>query len=77
VRGKAVDTFGWSDAMKQKMTRGLLAAVFAGAMGFGAAQAFAAPVTQAVAGCTPESCQKRCAQDGLYGFCTGRGCWCQ
>jgi hypothetical protein len=65
--------------MKRRMTRGVLAAAFAAAMGFGAAQAFAAPAadTRSAAGCTPESCQKRCAQEGLIGFCTGRGCWCQ
>lgn len=65
--------------MKRSMTRGLFAAAFLAAMGFGAAQATAAPSTntKAVAGCTPESCQKRCAQEGLTGFCAGRGCWCR
>jgi hypothetical protein len=65
--------------MKRNVTRGLLAAVFAGAMGFGAAQAVAAPAaaTRAVAGCQQDACTRKCAQDGLIGFCDGRGCWCR
>jgi uncharacterized membrane protein len=63
--------------MKRRMTRGMFAAAVAAAMGFGAAQAVAAPSAeaQAVRGCTQESCEKRCAP--LIGFCEPRGCWCR
>lgn len=63
--------------MKRKMTRGIFAAAVAAAMGFGAAQAVAAPAAkaQALRGCTQESCAKRCAP--LTGFCEPRGCWCR
>ncbi|HEU4885371.1 MAG TPA: hypothetical protein VFT45_24195 [Longimicrobium sp.] len=64
--------------MKRNMTRGLLAAAFAAAMGFGAAQAVAAPAaTRVVAGCQQDACTRKCAQVGLIGFCDGRGCWCR
>ncbi|HEU0298329.1 MAG TPA: hypothetical protein VFR37_02720 [Longimicrobium sp.] len=64
--------------MKRSVTRGLFAAAFVAAMGFGAAQAVAAPsAAGSVRGCTPESCQKKCAMQGLTGFCAGRGCWCR
>jgi uncharacterized membrane protein len=62
--------------MKRMMTRGIFAAAVAAAMGFGAAQAVAAPAENAgVRGCTQESCAKRCAP--LTGFCEPRGCWCR
>lgn len=62
--------------MKRMMTRGIFAVAVAAAMGFGAAQAVAAPVdARAVRGCTQESCAKRCAP--LTGFCEPRGCWCR
>ena len=65
--------------MKRNMTRGMLAAAFAAAMGFGSAQAVAAPAgaTQAAARCTQDACTRKCAMEGLIGFCTGRGCWCE
>jgi hypothetical protein len=63
--------------MKRSITRGFFAAGVAAALGFGAAQAAAAPSAASVRGCTPESCQTRCqTQYGVDGFCTGRGCWC-
>lgn len=61
--------------MKRMITRGLFAVAVAASLVFGAAQAAAAPAGKAVAGCTPESCAKRCAP--LTGFCDGRGCWCR
>ena len=64
--------------MKRMITRGLFAATVAASLGFGAAQAVAAPAearAKAVAGCTPESCATRCAP--LAGFCSGRGCYCR
>ena len=63
--------------MKRMVTRGFFAAAVAAAMGFGAAQAVAAPAENAgmVRGCTQESCAKRCAP--LTGFCEPRGCWCR
>lgn len=65
--------------MKRNMTRGLLAAAFAGAMGFGAAQAVAAPSDgpQAAAACQQDVCTRKCAQQGLTGLCSGRGCYCR
>ncbi len=64
--------------MKRKMTHGVLAAAFAAAMGFGAAQALAAPSPQAkAAACQPDVCTERCAREGLTGICSGRGCYCR
>jgi ribosomal protein S11 len=64
--------------MKQKVTRGLLAAAFAGAMGFGAAQAFAAPAAaMQAAACQQDVCTRKCADQGLTGICSGRGCYCR
>ena len=63
--------------MKRRMTRGVLAAAFAAAMGFGAAQALAAPATVAQAACQQDVCTQKCAQDGLTGICSGRGCYCR
>ena len=62
-----------------KVRRGAFAAALALSMGFGAAQALAAPATSIeTRGCTPASCQKKCqTQYGVNGFCTGRGCWCE
>ena len=63
--------------MKRRLMRVTFAAAVAAGMGFGAAQALAAPAAdaQAVRGCTQESCAKRCAP--LTGFCEPRGCWCR
>lgn len=66
--------------MKRMMTRGLLAAGFVAAMGFGVAQAVAAPAPAAdakAAACQPDVCTERCARDGLTGICSGRGCYCR
>lgn len=63
--------------MKRNVTRGVLAAAFAAAMGFGAAQAVAAPVEAALAACNQDVCTQKCAQDGLVGICSGRGCYCR
>jgi hypothetical protein len=64
--------------MKRNVTRGLLAAVFAGAMGFGAAQAVAAPAADAkAAACQQDVCTRKCADQGLIGICSGRGCYCR
>ncbi|HEX8904669.1 MAG TPA: hypothetical protein VF771_07490 [Longimicrobiaceae bacterium] len=58
------------------LRRGAFAALTAAALGFGTAQALAAPArpNTEFRGCTQESCDKRCAP--LSGFCDGRGCWC-
>jgi hypothetical protein len=65
--------------MKRNMTRGLLAAAFAAAMGFGAAQAVAAPGAdaRAAAACQQDVCTQKCAREGLTGICSGRGCYCR
>jgi hypothetical protein len=64
--------------MKRNVTRGMLAAAFAAAMGFGAAQAVAAPAAEAkAAACQPDVCTERCAREGLTGICSGRGCYCR
>ncbi|HEX2211197.1 MAG TPA: hypothetical protein VHG93_26170 [Longimicrobium sp.] len=63
--------------MKRSMTRGVLAAAFAAAMGFGAAQAVAAPEMKAAAACQQDVCTRKCAMEGLTGICSGRGCWCR
>ena len=64
--------------MKRIMTRGLMAAACAAAMGFGAAQAVAAPAAEArAAACQPDVCTQKCARDGLIGICSGRGCYCR
>jgi hypothetical protein len=65
--------------MKRNMTRALLAAAFTAAMGFGAAQAVAAPSAPAAtaAACQPDVCTERCAREGLTGICSGRGCYCR
>jgi hypothetical protein len=63
--------------MTKKLRTGMFAAATTLALGFGAAQAFAAPSAAELRGCTPDSCQNRCqTQYGVDGFCTGRGCWC-
>lgn len=63
--------------MKRTMMRGVLAAGFAASLGFGVAQAVAAPAAQGrAAACQPDVCTERCARDGLIGICSGRGCWC-
>jgi len=78
VRGQGLYTFDGSDAMTQKITCGLLAAAFVAAIGFGAAQAVAAPAaaTQAAA-CQQDVCTRKCADQGLIGICSGRGCYCR
>jgi hypothetical protein len=65
--------------MKRSMTRGLLVAAFAAAMGFGAAQAVAAPgeAAQGMRRCSQDACTRKCAMEGLIGFCDGRGCVCR
>lgn len=65
--------------MKRSVTRGVLAAAFAAAMGFGAAQAVAAPEAEAkaAAACQQDVCTRKCAMEGLTGICSGRGCWCR
>ncbi|HEX6373243.1 MAG TPA: hypothetical protein VF006_30240 [Longimicrobium sp.] len=65
--------------MKRNVTRGVLAAAFAAAMGFGAAQAVAAPAADAkgAAACQQDVCTQKCAREGLTGICSGRGCYCR
>jgi hypothetical protein len=64
-----------------RKTRNLLfGALVAASLGFGGAQALAAPsaVESKALRCTQDSCNNRCMiQHGVPGFCTGRGCWCQ
>ena len=56
------------------------AAAMTAALAFGGRQAIAMPVeatdTQARR-CDPDACTRRCAREGLFGFCDGRGCWCR
>src|SRR5688500_8429989 len=55
--------------MKRRMTQGLLAATFAAAMGFGAAQAMAAPAAEAkAAGWQQDVCTRRGADRDLLGL---------
>lgn len=65
--------------MKPTITRGVLAMAFAAAMGFGAAQAVAAPEAgaRAAAACQQDVCTEKCAREGLTGICSGRGCYCR
>ena len=62
------------------LRRAVFAAATVAALGFGAAQALASPAAPADGSarrCDPEACQRRCAREGLFGFCDGRGCWCR
>ncbi len=65
--------------MKRMVTRGVFGAALLGALGFGVAQAVAAPAAgaQGAARCIQETCDRKCAQEGLIGFCDGRGCVCR
>ncbi|HEX8244758.1 MAG TPA: hypothetical protein VF541_14725 [Longimicrobium sp.] len=60
------------------LRRGAFAAMVAAALGFGAAQAVAAPARAGAGfrGCSQASCDNKCAQTGQAGFCDGRGCRC-
>ena len=66
--------------MTRKLRTGIFAALTALTLGFGGAQALAAPA-DADAGarrCDPEACDRRCLREfGVLGFCDGRGCWCR
>jgi hypothetical protein len=55
------------------------AAAMVTALGFGGAQALAAPASDAPAArrCQPDTCERRCQREfGAPGFCDGRGCRC-
>ena len=66
-----------------RLRRALLALSFAGAMGFGATQALAAPDAAAVAGCALDGvqvldCTAACRAKGYdEGYCTGGYCICR
>ena len=66
--------------MKRTITRGFFAAVLAGTVTFGAAQAFAAPApADAERACNPQGCNARCeAMFGPFasGFCENGVCQC-
>ena len=51
------------------IARGVLAAAVTGSLGFGAAQAFAAPAGKAPPGCDKFECIDWCAQNGKKGVC--------
>jgi hypothetical protein len=61
---------------RSALRRGVFAALVATALGFGAAQAVAAPAkaNTAFRGCSQTGCNNQCAP--LSGFCDGRGCRC-
>lgn len=61
------------------LRRTLFAAGVAAALGFGAAQAVAAPAraNAGFRGCSQNACDMKCAQTGQIGFCDGRGCSCR
>ena len=65
---------------RSRLRRGAFAAMVAGALGFGTAQAVAAPAARpdtGFRGCTQASCDQKCqTQYGVPGFCDGRGCRC-
>ena len=71
--------FGMS-GIGRKMRGGVLAAMVAGSLGFGAAEAFARPAdTERAAACDPERCDRVCkAQNGpfAHGECWGDECLC-
>jgi hypothetical protein len=60
------------------LRRGAFAALVAGTLGFGAAQAVAAPARPGTEfrGCSQTACDNKCAMTGQIGFCDGRGCRC-
>ncbi len=65
--------------MTRRMQRGVFAAAMAGALGFGAAQAFASPGTSADAerACSSGQCNRDCKARGADGgFCDQGGCIC-
>lgn len=58
------------------LVRGTFVAVVAAALGFGAAQAVAAPLP-AAAVCYPEGCLNTCDSKGFAsGYCSGGACYC-
>ncbi|HEX6750427.1 MAG TPA: hypothetical protein VF092_24250 [Longimicrobium sp.] len=61
---------------KSLLRRGAFAALMAAALGFGAAQAVAAPAraNAGFRGCSQVACDNKCAPQ--IGFCDGRGCRC-
>ena len=61
-----------------RLRKGLLAAVVAGALGFGVAQALAAPAGAAAANsCSDERCDAICVSRGYaYGDCSTGACRC-
>lgn len=67
------------ETMTRGMQRGMFAAVTAAALGFGAAQAFAAPAAAANAerACVNGKCARECRSIGYDdGFCDQGGCIC-
>jgi hypothetical protein len=65
--------------MTRTMQRGMFAAMTAAALGFGAAQAFAAPAAGAAAerACSSGQCSRDCRRAGYDGgFCDQGGCIC-
>jgi hypothetical protein len=64
----------------QTIRKAAFAAAVTAAMAFGGRQAVAAPVAvdnTRQRACDPDACTRRCAREGLIGFCDGRGCWCR
>jgi hypothetical protein len=61
------------------LRRTLFAAGVAATLGFGAAQAVAAPARagSGFRGCSQSACDMKCAKTGQIGFCDGRGCSCR
>lgn len=66
-------------AIQTKVVRGLASLGVAAALGFGAAQAFAAPgaAAERAARCTDGTCNSRCVNLGYAGGrCVGATCTC-
>ncbi|HEX6368234.1 MAG TPA: hypothetical protein VF006_04845 [Longimicrobium sp.] len=68
-------------AIRRRTRRGLFAAATAAMLGFGAAQAFAAPAPAAARACTNAQCDADCKRWGYDGgICAGSwgcACWIQ
>jgi hypothetical protein len=61
----------------QRMRRGVFGALVAGALGFGAAEAFATPPQENPLRCDSGFCQQLCTTIGYgNGFCSRGSCFC-
>lgn len=61
----------------RQVRRAAAALAVAASLGFGAAQALAAPVAEAARACNPKGCNSWCqAQGGFEGRCSEGACLC-